>query len=628
MSRVQLTKNIITIVMIILLISSVTVIAGDVQQDYYKVEVEETRDTYYVEKSPYFKEPKNVRITKESPRVAVALGGGGARALVNIGVLKALEEEGIPIDMVVGTSMGGLVAAMYGSGMSVEAMEKLVKTDAIPNMFNLNFPFNKSLLNTVELNYFLEKNLPNNRLENFPIPTALLSYDLTNGFKYVDTTGPVAESIGATYAIPFAFPIIKRDEFYLMDPGVMELTPALTARVLGADLVISTTAPDELPYDTYQKPLRAMIRLINIVKENNSDLITEKYSDAVIAHDVGDYSFMDFQLAEKFIEMGYSQAQKQMPLIKEKLKEREISLREYDQAQDLEKTERFLTNLKYERDVLDCTLFLPRFYFGKDYSIFSQKLFKNELYFPQFGFELGRGKYNLLTIYSKEGKGKIETRARYKQLTPNLDLIARVGVGLKDQEAALDLYHYSKYSVIGAGVRSDDQQIYGHLSGRYDIEIDRFSLKNNNDIFIKNPIKYKDYQWLFSNKMKMHLTGPWSLSNKVVASNLNPDIKPLPIIYRGVIGEEKPLLQTNMELLYNHSFKYSLEILQIMQLTDFHVSGFIDYKKDQQSDLAAGTGVDLDLKILGVKPIQLGGYLAHDLADNELKFTVNTNIKF
>ena len=104
--------------------------------------------------------------------------------------------------------------------------------------------------------------------------------------------------------------------FSSMDPGVLELTPAQAAKVLGADVVISTTAFDELPYDTYDYPVRAWTRFINILKERNSKAIIDRYSDVTINCNVGDYSFMDYHLAADFIAFGYYEAQKLIPEIK------------------------------------------------------------------------------------------------------------------------------------------------------------------------------------------------------------------------------------------------------------------------------------------------------------------------
>ncbi|HBG17415.1 MAG TPA: patatin, partial [Firmicutes bacterium] len=80
------------------------------------------------------------------------------------------------------------------------------------------------------------------------ILTALLSYDLANGVKYVHTRGRISSEVQGSYSIPLFFPIVSYNGLFLMDPGILELTPTQTAKILGADLVISTTAFDELPY--------------------------------------------------------------------------------------------------------------------------------------------------------------------------------------------------------------------------------------------------------------------------------------------------------------------------------------------------------------------------------------------
>lgn len=255
-------------------------------------------DTYLLEDTSKFD-------NLNQPRIAVALSGGGGRALVHIGVLKALEEEGIPIDMLVGTSMGGIIGTMYGSGMTISEIERVATEAAFSNLFETNFFGTQSLLKTEKVNKFLERLTPVDQLEKFPIPTAFLSCELNTGNKYIHTSGRVSDKIQDAYAIPYYFPIQKQDEFTFIDPGIIESTPAKTARVLGADIVISSTAIGKLPYKNYNTASRSMMRMIELLQEKISRPITEEYSDIIIDNPVADYSFMDFNQAAELISIGY-----------------------------------------------------------------------------------------------------------------------------------------------------------------------------------------------------------------------------------------------------------------------------------------------------------------------------------
>lgn len=390
-----------------------------------------TGEVYYIQSSERFKKT-------EGPVVAVALGGGGARALVNVGILKALEEEAIPVDLVLGSSMGAIVAVLYGSGLRPTEIEALVTSDLLPSMFDLNYPFIRSIIDTRRVNFFLESVSPVKRLEDFPIPTALLSYDLADGVKYVHTVGPISREIQGSYAIPLFFPVVEYDGLYLMDPGILELTPAQTAKVLGADVVISTTAFDALPYDTYDLPVRAWTRFINLIKEDNSKRVIDEYSDLTIHCQVGEYSFMDYHLAGEFIAIGYREAKKLMPQIKQVLAEKGIPLRpplpstpaetgnSLLKTGDISDLNRVISDVKADRLLYDFTRLKPLLYFGKEHSVFKQRLLPEECVTLQYGIFF-QHKNTEIQVLTGGGKPRaLEAQLRFIRLTPTFDLISRL----------------------------------------------------------------------------------------------------------------------------------------------------------------------------------------------------------
>lgn len=566
----------------------------------------ESNEVYYVENSPLF---------PDTPHrgVAIALGGGGARALVNVGVLKALEEAQIPIDMVVGTSMGAIVAVLYGSGIPVDQIEELVTKIYLPSMFNLNFPFIKSVLNTQEINHYIEKVAPAKEMQNFPIPTALLSYDLNKGVNYIATTGKIGEVIEGPYAIPLCFPGEKHGEYFLIDAGLFELTPALAARALGADVVISTTAYDALPYTTYNSSIRSWVRLINIVKENNAVKIVGKYSDVVIAHDVGEYSFMDFQLAQQFIDLGYQEAQKQIPAIKAILAERNIPLRAPKHEANLNMAA-LMDDVKYNRTVLDPLIIKPIFYLGKDHSLFNQAMFRSDLYLPQYGLEVNRGKFNGILLSQGKPQDELEARIRWKKLTSQLDLFSLWRMHDQKQSWEAGLAYYGGNYVLNGSVGQIEGARAVHVKSTHDVTLDNLRLQGEDDLLTyssTNEIPGRS-EFVLSEQADYQLNQILSLNPKVVWSNalrLNT-----PSIYRGVSGGDFAPLQASLELVYKQKFAYSLEIATLFQLTDVEFHEFADYQYDKNGKSAAaiGTGVAVNVNILGIKPSRVGGYVSYE----------------
>lgn len=542
-------------------------------------------------------------------KVAIALGGGGARALVDIGVLKALEEEKIPVDYVVGTSMGAIVAVLYGSGIPLDQIEQLVTEVYFPQMFHLNFPFTKSLLNTSEFNQFLEKIVPVKKLEEFPIPTALLSLDLTYGVNYLAAKGSLSEMIQGPYAIPVCFSGQPLNELFLIDAGMFELTPAGAAKALGAEVVISITAFDELPYDTYESPIRSTIRMINVIKEKLSQEMIDKYSDITIANDVGDYSYMDFHLAEKFIELGYLETKKQIPQIKKLLSAKGISLREPIVRAEF-KIKDYFNDIKYNRLIYDKFTWKPLFYFGKDYSIFQQNLFKNNQQKFQWGVEFGKAKFSSRLMSEGYHLDNLEVMLRVKKILPKCDLIGRMGITTDSENYEIDLDFYMPNYILGAGFANFQRKNFLHIHNQHDVSLAKSQIMGETDLYI--PLEgYSDQdliEYKTSHQLSYLLNDAFCVSTKAVLQEIS--ISPPPNIYRGFNGDTPAFFQGAVEMQYTHNFPYSIELLQAIQLSGVKFKQFIDYQTPKS--FAIGVGIDLDYKILGLKPSKIGGYLSYD----------------
>ncbi len=609
-------------------------IAGDNNWAYDIIESKETNEFFYIQKSNRF-----VNINKQV--VAVALGGGGARALVNVGILKALEEENIPVDLVVGSSMGAIVAVLYGSGMPIEDLEQLVTTDILPSMFDLNFPFIRSVIDTRGVNFFMEKVSPSKRLEDFPILTALLSYDLANGVKYVHTRGRISSEVQGSYSIPLFFPIVSYNGLFLMDPGILELTPTQTAKILGADLVISTTAFDELPYNTYDLPIRAWTRFINLQKEKNSQAIIDRFSDITINCDVGDYSFMDYHLAKDFIALGYEEAKKQIPDIKHILEEKKIPLDEQQKKiyvnQDLNLTKTF-SDIKYQRLQYDFTRIKPLVYFGKEHSIFKQDLFREESAILQYGMIFQRGSMDLRLLTRGKNFDYLETQFKFIGLTPSLDLIGRLHFEEKETRLrsgyGLDLKYYNLYYTISFGWAEINKNNYLHNGGTFDLNWGKINLKGEGDLYTPSSGQQEvsDCQYVYSQFVNIGLGKNFALQPKLVVSNTDKnDLFSHPIVYRGLeqeLAAQKNLVQTSLELDYKYRFPYSLEFFQCIQLKDVSWYQFVDTYYHIEASYAVGSGVACDLNLLGIKPFSFGGYVVYDLGDTSWRGSLSLDLSF
>lgn len=175
---------------------------------------------------------------KKKKKIALVLSGGGALGCAHIGVIKVLEKYKVPIDIIVGTSMGGVVGAGYSAGLSVQEMVdfavKFKTTDFLDMNFNASGVFSgKGVMKIIN------KFLPDINIENLNKTFACVSSDLLSATEYVFTSGSIREAVRATLSLPGVFVPVKKDDKILVDGGMLNNLPENVAYDLGADVVIS-----------------------------------------------------------------------------------------------------------------------------------------------------------------------------------------------------------------------------------------------------------------------------------------------------------------------------------------------------------------------------------------------------
>ncbi len=173
-------------------------------------------------------------------KIGLALSGGGARGFAHIGVLKALIENDIPIDMVAGTSAGSFVGAAFAAGMTID---EIIEIGRGVSWFGVaGFSYSpRGLLSNSAMGGFIEKHFPVNRFEDLLLPFACVACDLESGDEVVlRDTGNIATAIRASCAIPGVFvPVTDENGRQLVDGGVITPMPTRAVRKLGADKVIA-----------------------------------------------------------------------------------------------------------------------------------------------------------------------------------------------------------------------------------------------------------------------------------------------------------------------------------------------------------------------------------------------------
>jgi NTE family protein len=293
-------------------------------------------------------------------KVAVVLSGGAAKGLAHIGVLKALEENEIPIDYVVGTSMGGIVAGCYAGGMSPSQIEDIVlskefldwvngrfengrsyyyfkkENDASFLKLNLSldstfsFQLNTSIANDVSLNFALAEKLAqpsaiaNNNFDSLFVPLRVMASDIFTQTEVVLKNGVLSDALRTTQTAPFFYNPIRIDGKYLFDGGVYNNFPVDVAQrdfnpnvIIGSN--VSSKVYNSYPYGEDEKLISRSLLYMLLDKSNPNDVPP---NGVYIQSNLQAYTAFDFTKAKAIIDSGYFQTLRQMPEIKNKIAER------------------------------------------------------------------------------------------------------------------------------------------------------------------------------------------------------------------------------------------------------------------------------------------------------------------
>lgn len=169
------------------------------------------------------------------PKVALVLGGGGAKGAATVGVLKYVEKSGVPIDMVVGTSIGSIVGGLYAQGYTSQQLDSLFRSQSWMDMF-VGSLMGDSIVGTLRS---LTGQRGQIRFDDLPIPFRCVAVDVKKMREVVLKEGDLAQAMRASMAIPLVFKPVKMDDMRLVDGGVLNNLPVDVAKEMGADVVIA-----------------------------------------------------------------------------------------------------------------------------------------------------------------------------------------------------------------------------------------------------------------------------------------------------------------------------------------------------------------------------------------------------
>jgi NTE family protein len=179
-------------------------------------------------------------LSAKPPKIGLALGSGSARGLAHIGVLRALEEAGIKVNLVAGTSMGALIGAIFASGNLNHLAAQFLDFDwkSIVSLLDPVFP-KSGLIDGQKVAGFVRAHIATTRIEDLSIPFCAVATNMMTGREVAIRAGDLIEAVHASIAVPGIFTPVRSNGSILVDGGLVNPVPVSTVRAMGADLVIA-----------------------------------------------------------------------------------------------------------------------------------------------------------------------------------------------------------------------------------------------------------------------------------------------------------------------------------------------------------------------------------------------------
>ncbi|MFH1726139.1 MAG: patatin-like phospholipase family protein [Elusimicrobiota bacterium] len=260
----------------------------------------------------------------ERPKVGLVLSAGAVRGLAHIGVIHVLEDAGFPIDVVVGTSMGAVVGALYAGGAGAGRLWEIgtsirLNTGSDLGKFRLfQLLINDSLLSTKNMEAFLQASIGDKRFDQIPKPFACVAMDLRTGEKVVFRDGPLAPAVRASASVPGVFEPVQYRHRYLVDGGVIDYIPVDAAKLLGAEWILASVTEGDF---SKSLPTNVLLSLMQVIDIRGAMLSRQqrREADVLIEPDVGDIRSYDVDRIREAIEKGMEAAKRGIPEAKESL---------------------------------------------------------------------------------------------------------------------------------------------------------------------------------------------------------------------------------------------------------------------------------------------------------------------
>jgi NTE family protein len=256
-------------------------------------------------------------------RIGLALGGGFARGIAHVGILKVLEREKIPLHCICGVSAGAIVAAAFASGRTAEEIGTVGATMRFGDVARWTVS-RLGLMGSQRMTTFLEHLLKKMQFEDMQIPLGVVATDIRSGKPYAFRDhGAVAPAIRASCSYPGLFQPFEVNGRTFVDGAMTVEVPSALAHMMGATHVIAACIPNQDETFEPQNMFQVVSRCFQIMMAHSEES-WRRYSDIVLTPDVGRIPWDGFENAKRMIEAGEMAAEAALPQIRAWLGQRGI----------------------------------------------------------------------------------------------------------------------------------------------------------------------------------------------------------------------------------------------------------------------------------------------------------------
>ncbi|MBL7071307.1 MAG: patatin-like phospholipase family protein [Candidatus Omnitrophica bacterium] len=243
------------------------------------------------------------RLLGKKRKTALVLGGGSARGIAHIGVLKILQKEKIKFDLVVGTSIGAFIGAAYSLGVDMKKAEEMALTFNVRESLDFIIPPGLGLIRGNRIYSVIKDFLGDKKFSDLKIPTAIIATNIESGQEVVFTEGPLAEAVRVSCSYPGIFAPQRINGQLLVDGGIINTVPVSVARDMGADTVVAI----DVGFCVNVGEIKSIFGIIFQAFQITGDELNRhqsKQADIIIRPELKGINQLDFDSAKIAIQKG------------------------------------------------------------------------------------------------------------------------------------------------------------------------------------------------------------------------------------------------------------------------------------------------------------------------------------